>query len=96
MERLTLLSQLPQSDSIDRLLIRKELVGLIEITKVEADEIGLKEENGMVQWNLEKAKEKTIVISESTKNYITSILKELSDTKKLTVQSVDLYTKIVK
>ena len=56
----------------------------------------LKNDEGRVTWNSQKAKDKEIPIGEKATDVIIDLLKKLDDSKKLTNEHFSLYEKFMK
>lgn len=90
LDRVLLLSSMPEKDSFDKLLIRKDILSKVEFNQEELEEFGVKTTDNQVR--MEKpTEEKEIAFTESELNYVAEILKSLSDRKELTVQHMHIY-----
>lgn len=88
---------LPQEDSFERLILREEITDKVKITAKEVEEYDIKTlENGAISWKIEdKDNAFDYEFSESEKNYLSSILVELSEEKKLNANMMDMYKTFV-
>lgn len=90
LDRVLLQSSLPEKDSFDKLLIRKDIFAKVEFNQEELQEFGVKATDNQV--HMAKPNEETdLKFTESEVNYVCEALKAISDKKELTPQHMHIY-----
>lgn len=92
-DRIYLLALMPVVDSIQNLLLKKEIKAKIQITEDESKEINLKVEASLATWD-QSAKDKTIELSKKELDYITSSMNRLSERSSFPEDMLNLYVKL--
>lgn len=102
LDRISISQICPANDSIDRLIIRRELLEKVKITGAESEALNLRSETGdkgvSYKWDNKDAllMIKDIDFTDGEVTYLRSILQKLSEKKELHATQIDLYQKFFK
>jgi len=91
--RLLLSQLLPEKDSFDKLILRKDILAKTTFTQEDLVKYGIKSEGSKISWTSSVAVD--IQFTSAEKNYIVERLKFLSEKKELTTTHVELYEAFV-
>ena len=93
-DRLLILSVLPNEGNILTIRILRDLKNALSFTEEEIKEHGIKEAaEGFTTWNAPYSKD--IAIGEKATDIIKDVLKAKSDSRKLSIEMIDLYERFV-
>lgn len=95
LERIALLSILPQEGNFVVLKIVNDLRNNLSFSEEEIKKFSIKQENDLVTWDTSILNEKDIQIGEKATDIVVDALKKLNDSGKLTMNHFTLYAKFI-
>lgn len=95
LDRVTLLSILPEQGDFVTLKIVRRLREALAFEEYEIKQLDIQQENGQIKWNPAADQGKEIEIGEKANDIVIECLKKLDKEQKLTNQHFDLYDAFV-
>lgn len=93
-DRLNLNELFPQQNDILGQIMARDIYEKVQITQAEIKKIDLKQTQGRLEWNKEKAKDKTVVFTGAELEFLRTQVTRLDNAKQITSDLLELCLKI--